>query len=227
MSVLLGLMLVADIGLRVQQVIDVSVEEVAAPLVADLALAIERRVEHAIVAHDPSLLLCRGAECLTPGAPNIDEVLVVQVVGGVRRILLLVDRVRVSVQPPEVVASLSLELEPERERWRAQLWIGARTLFPDVAPLQPAGPSPSSRLGAAQWATIGGATVAAVVGATLLVDGGAVRSRLLDGTPGLTVADFEGQVGRARFEATLGGALLSAGVSAAIFCALWAVVPSD
>ncbi|MFO0727822.1 MAG: hypothetical protein U1E65_28850 [Myxococcota bacterium] len=228
MSLLLGLLLVADVGLHLEQITDLPLEETVRPLISDLALEIERRTDGAVIVHDPGLHPCARGEagCLIQPDPSVDEVLCVRLVGGVRKILVLIDRVR--VQPELVISSTRLELDLTRERWREPFWLAARTLFPESN-----GPSPSARvlspppaapgMQTGHWIAVGAGGAAVATGALLILDGALLRGSLARGDTGASGPDFLSQASRSKVEWTLGGALLAAGVTAigaAVFSAM-------
>lgn len=236
MLAMLGLVLAANVTLHVEQLTDVPVDEVAVPLLADFAGAIEARTGLAVFVNDPSGAPCGRAEkaCLERLATQVDEVVFVRLLGGIRRVLVVAERVRITGGSLTTISAVRVDLELERESWRLPFWGAVRTLFPETrefnptvaAPLVPV-PAPERGLRAEHWVVMGVGAAAAVAGTVLLIHGAGLRSSIEQGDSSQTKERFDADVSQLRLENGAGAGLVAGGLGAILTAVLWAVVPLD
>lgn len=232
----LGLVLAANVTLHVEQLTDVPVDEVAVPLLADLAGAIEARTQAAVFVDDPGSATCSREEkvCLERLAAQVDEVVFVRLLGGIRRVLVVAERVRISGGPLRTISSVRVDLELERASWRLPFWGAVRTLFPESRELNPLVTSPLASvpvrergLRGEHWLVVGVGAAAAVAGTTLLIHGAGLRSAIEQGDPTQTKERFDADVSQLGLENGLGSGLVAGGLGAILTAVIWAVVPLD
>lgn len=229
---LVGLAVVANITLHVEQLTDVPVDEVAVPILADLAGAIEARTRAAVFVDDPGSTCGREERaCLERLASQVDEVIFIRLIGGIRRVLVIADRVRISAGPPVTISSVRVDLEMERASWRLPFWGAVRTLFPESRELSPIGTAPTldreRGFRGEQWIVLGVGVAAAAAGTALLIHGSRLRSDIERADPTQTKERFDAELSQLRLEHGLGAGFVAGGLGAVLTAVIWAVVPLD
>ena len=195
-----ALILVSSVGLHVEEVADLAQPE---PLLMELKSAIEERTGASVTV----------SRC--PCAAS-DEAVSVRVIGGVRRLLVVIER-------GQEKARIELELDPTT--WRVPVWNAVRDLLPAnasapavAAPVARAEPTPL-----VPWMFGAGGAVL-LAGGALVVHSAVFRGQISAAGPEQTAAVFARDVDQANVEGAVGAALIAGVVGAVGVALIWSLV---
>jgi hypothetical protein len=231
----IGLLLVAQVALHVEEARDVSRDEIDA-VVSNLREALTS-VDRAPMDESVQVGSCRAEPaCMTRLREGADDVLLVRIFGAVTTIGLVLERV------PSSGASTTLErslVGDERARATA-IRDAVKELFPRLLPTPPKGPpsarsaelaatTPVSRDRSARWFMVGGAVAAGAASAILwgmaASDLAALQSKLshAPGEPitGITYDGARSDADSISLRRNASGALLAVAVVGALGGLLW------
>ena len=184
----------------------------------------------------PERATCDRTEkaCLERLAAQADEVVFIRLLGGIRRVLVVGERVRITGGSLTTLSAVRVDLELERESWRLPFWGAVRTLFPETRELNPtvAAPlapvlAPERGLRAEHWLVLGVGAAATVAGTILLVHGAGLGSSIEGADSSQTKERFDADVSQLRLENGAGAGLVAGGLGAILTAVIWAVVPLD